>query len=347
MDGEDMVTVPDDKGMQLYLSYVMEIYNKQFPKKSALSAVKHAPDRRASAPYIVQSGGSSKGFGGVGASGDHIPAWKKKTTTSREEGNSVPVRQTLSMVPTSSKPPQIVVDADPKAELEHKLKKKDEEIEAMKVAIQMLEEKLDKESAEKKSLEDKVEREVKVASVMSVSGDAKKAMDELRGQVEDLEQQNQMLQMSLEDSRRTQLKLEQRGPETTKTTLNVGAVAKSNGSEELLRHELREYERRALAAEAELKELKSTTVTPSTPSSSGREDRLRKQVAELEDKVVTLEKEARALKRNADKATRLEKEMAEAEERESAHLKEIRELKREAAKVKELQAEIEQLKARK
>jgi hypothetical protein len=57
-------------------------------------------------------------------------------------------------------------------------------------------------------------------------------------------------------------------------------------------------------------------VTPSTPSSSGREDRLRKQVAELEDKVVTLEKEARALKRNADKATRLEKEMAEAEERE-------------------------------
>ena len=91
---------------------------------------------------------------------------------------------------------------------------------------------------------------------------------------------------------------------------------------EMLAHELREWERRALDAEREVEELKK-----SGGGTTDRSARLRTQVAELEDRTLELEKELRAAKRVASKVERLEKDLEDAEAREVAHAEEMRKLR--------------------
>ncbi len=364
MDPEDIVSVPDDKGMTLYLSYIVDILQRKSPmKKSALSAVRQ-PDRRQSAPNIAPSSHSASAipsvkpkYGGGGFIGS--------SPSPKRAAESAPIKRGVPDLPRNSSPsppavvpPMVVVPApdtdDRVHELQLKLKAKDAEIEALTEGMRLMEVALEKKDKERKDAEDKLQRELREAIALAASkgGDGadsntKAAMTELKAQVDELEQHNQMLQMSLEDSRQSQRKMEEsvKRKQSSSSLLvvpkQVDAVEDAEEEQELLRHELREAERRAVDAERELKKLKEAGGTVGTPG-AGREQRLKTQVGELEERITTLEKEGRALKRAADKAARLEKELAEMEERDLKHAQEARELKKLLNKANQ---ELEELRA--
>jgi hypothetical protein len=373
MDPEDIVSVPDDKGMTLYLSYVIDILQKKHPqKKTALSPLQRTPDRRQSAPNIASTSGpipslNKPKYGGGGYIGSPSPVkkgesapvaqWAKRkvpdvapddalvSTTSSSEAAS-PSPSAVVVVP-----PRVIVPGPDKDdcmhELQQQLKSKQAEIEALTEGMRQMEKLMERKEQEHRDAEEKLRRELMAAQALagvaspssggSKSGSGggadetkvKEALATLQAQVDDLEQHNQMLQMSLEDSRVSQRKLEDSVKVTRKATLSVAPVSEDAEHEELLLHQMREAERRALAAEGELKLLKEGGgASASSGNGAPREQRLKSQVSELEDKVATLEQEARALKRAADKSTRLERELAEMEERDLKHAQEARDLKK-------------------
>ena len=386
MDPEDIVSVPDDKGMTLYLSYIVDVLQKKNPpKKTAVSSLQRTPDRRASAPNIVV-GSEKTRAGPVDGGGGFIggppkgspspskkvveatpsggpPSWARRKIPDMEEETktvsapAIPSASHTADAPTTFVPPPRLnvpgEDTNDKLhEMEKKLEAKDREIATLQEALHQMDKLLTQKDNEKKEVEDKLQRELLAAKALSGGGgggggaggvDEKKvkmAMDELKAQVDDLEQQNQMLQMSLEDSRQEQVRLQtpvvpKKGGSGIKSLLKPADASEHLDEEEILRHQLREAERRANMAEKELKDKSSSNGgLPSAAGAGGtaKEERLRKQVSELEDRISTLEQEARALKRTADKVGRLEKDLAELEERDLKHAQESRELKKQLNK---------------
>jgi hypothetical protein len=375
MDPEDIVSVPDDKGMTLYLSYVIDILQKKNPqKKTALSPLQRTPDRRQSAPNIASTSGLIPSlkpkYGGGGYIGSPSPVkkgesapvaqWAKRKVPDVAPEDALVSTTSSSEAPSPSPssvvvvPPRVIVpgpDNDDRVhELQLQLKSKQAEIEALTEGMRQMEKLLERKEQEHRDAEEKLRRELMAAEALAGAASStrsgggskgggdeikvKEALATLQAQVDDLEQHNQMLQMSLEDSRVSQRKLEDSVKVTRKATLSVEPVSEDAEHEELLLHQMREAERRALAAEGELKLLKEGGgVSASSGNGAPREQRLKSQVSELEDKVATLEQEARALKRAADKSTRLERELAEMEERDLKHAQEARDLKKQLNQV--------------
>ncbi len=381
MDPDDIVSVPGDKEMTLYLSYIVDVLQKKNPqKKTLVGSLKQAPDRRASAPNIAGNRATLGGGGYLpgahpvnktttspvtnGGTLKNSPSPARKPEASQQSGppswtkRKVPDMDAVNTSPSSSSsspsssstnvpPPTIVIappvimtsapdNSDRVRDLEKKLEGKDHEIEALKEALRLLEGTLERKEREFREVEDRLNREVLAAKALASNGggggsggEVKKAIDELKAQVEELEQHNQMLQMSLEDSRVSQRRMEEASKSSSSkpSFLSPKNVKDQKEEEELLRHQVRDAEKRATDAEQRLEELRSLG-NAGGGGGSAREARLQKQVGELEDKIVALEQEGRQLKRAAEKAGRLEKEVAELEERESKSAQEVRDLKR-------------------
>jgi hypothetical protein len=388
MDPEDIVSVPDDKGMTLYLSYCVDILQKKSPaKKTLVGTLQRTPDRRASAPNIAPKYGGGgyisgsppaaakpsatkvgSGVGGmkgspspnrkpdaapsfsapsISSGAGTTPSWTKRRVPSTDSEFAADSASTSPRTVDTIAPPVMVVpapDVDERLhELQLKIGSKDREIEALHEAVRLLEVAAEKRDHEHREAEDRLNRELVTAKALSAGTggggtgkEVKVAIDELKAQVDELEQHNQMLQMSLEDSRLSQRLMEESHGGRANPKASLLMPSGSNDEEEMLRHQVREAERHAFDLEKELADFKANANGLRSSSSgsvpSARETRLQKTVSELEDKVISLEQEARQLKRAADKAARLEKEVAELEEKEIKATQEIRDLKRQLNK---------------
>ena len=380
MDAEDINSVPDDKGMTLYLSYIVDILQvksakKQSPLKSRSMALRD-PSRRQSVPNFAIPDATTVaaaeeppaekpkpkyGGGGYlnGASTTHVGRVPVRNSGAKSSEESKPV-WAKRPVPAMDEPPKIVTPPtvivpgpDPLFEVQQELKElaaalkqKEHECEALTENARLLEIQIATKDTERHDAEARLQRDIlelkAVSAAASVSGngdlepaeaqqEVKSAMTELKRQVDDLEMENEMLQMSLEDSRRSQMQL-------AEETIRLGSEGGSGNLEshsmlalpteedtddlEILAHQVREAEKRARYAEQALAEQSTSG------STSSRTERLRKQVGELEDRVIELERELRAAKRSAGKVERMQKELDEAEAREVVHSNEMRELRR-------------------
>lgn len=332
MDAEDIVTTPDDKGMQLYMHYIIETFNKKFgPRESpgagtpspnsrvALLSAKQPSTRFSSSPNLASHlSGRSSGAAApsaaaaapaAGARGGFTPHVERRSLAKDEEPSkrassvasrynpqaasesppqseapkkgpasslmaryqpqglkeSKPLAPVVELTPSTQRkpieaaeqhPPAIVVvsgggDASATPADVDALVAKAMQTERAAWADERAQ--LEREKAA--ALKRVADLEARVAALAASAGPDVRA---LQGAVEDLEMQNQMLQMSLDDARVSQVLLveehERASRHASDALLPPAKSSKDMEEEEMLRHQMRDLEKRCLAAETSLAE---------------------------------------------------------------------------------------------
>lgn len=342
MDPEDIVTTPDDKGMQLYLHYIIDVFNKKLgrdpslafaaatPKVNRLEQMRTQPDRRASAPNVLlrRGGVGSSSFNGSPSPAhtqfkglspvqEDVPkvpqtqhkrvpsvlsrynpqpaAAQSSPAPSRIVQRPAPVKEVVreTTVVSEVSPPTSPVTSPLQQPMVMSMSREPRAESAPALPIIRIEEDksnnvplalpgmFEKERAaweeersswaeervrweeERSRLEQRIkDLEARVAAVTSEAGPD---VDALRGQVEDLEMRNEMLQLSLDDARSSQKQLEEtarvmrtqspevpRNPRLAQLSPGIQTAKPQLSEEDMLRHQVREWERRALDAEEAL-----------------------------------------------------------------------------------------------